>query len=179
MVNTYTENFNLAKPDNGDVNWHIPINDNFDTIDTQMSYYCPTGSIIMYGTNVAPSNWLLCDGSAVSRTTYATLFAVIGTIFGEGDGSTTFNLPDIRDRFVVGAGSTYENGNMGGEATHVLTIDEMPAHTHTVNISSASREIGGENAAWTGTVTNTGSAGGDEPHNNLPPYVALSFIIKT
>ena len=64
------------------------------------------GTIVPFGGNVAPTNWLICDGSAVSRTTYASLFAVIGTSFGEGDGSTTFNLPDFRDRTPVGVNAS-------------------------------------------------------------------------
>ena len=184
MANTYTTNYNLAKPAHGDVDWHIPINGNFDTIDTTMkdnaNRICPTGSIIMYGAATAPTGWLLCDGSAVSRTTYADLFAIIGTTFGVGNGSTTFNLPDLRDRFVVGAGTSYNNNDTGGEATHVLTIEEMPAHSHSIY-------IGPGNGTRSGTYhtesyyqqINTTSVGGGQPHNNLPPYIGLTFIIKT
>ena len=185
MASTYTTNYNLAKPAHGDVDWHIPINGNFDTIDTTMkdnaNRICPTGSIIMYGAATAPTGWLLCDGSAVSRTTYADLFAIIGTTFGVGNGSTTFNLPDLRDRFVVGAGTSYNNNDTGGEATHVLTIDEMPAHSHGIYIGP---QAGGGRPATYHTDSynqqiNTTSVGGGQPHNNLPPYIGLTFIIKT
>ena len=183
MANTYTTNYNLAKPAHGDVNWHIPVNENWDKIDTTMkdiANRCPTGSIIMYGATTAPTGWLLCDGSAVSRTTYADLFAIIGTTFGAGNGSTTFNLPDLRDRFVVGAGASYNNNDTGGEATHVLTIDEMPAHSHSVATTGAGGSGWAYNAG-SGTVkyVNTTSVGGGQPHNNLPPYIGLTFIIKT
>ena len=63
---------------------------------------CPTGTVVSYAKNAAPTGWLLCDGSAVSRTTYAELFAVIGTTYGAGDGSTTFNLPNLTDKFIEG-----------------------------------------------------------------------------
>jgi microcystin-dependent protein len=185
MANTYTTNYNLAKPAHGDVDWHIPINGNFDTIDTTMkdnaNRICPTGSIIMYGAATAPTGWLLCDGSAVSRTTYADLFAIIGTTFGVGNGSTTFNLPDLRDRFVVGAGTSYNNNDTGGEATHVLTIEEMPAHSHNIYIGPHAQ---GTRAATYYTDSynqqiSTSSVGGNQGHNNLPPYIGLTFIIKT
>ena len=184
MANTYTTNYNLAKPAHGDVDWHIPINGNFDTIDTTMkdiaNRICPTGSIIMYGAATAPTGWLLCDGSAVSRTTYADLFAIIGTTFGVGNGSTTFNLPDLRDRFVVGAGTSYNINDTGGEATHVLTINEMPNHSHSVAADSGGAPytlgVGGGGSVIN---VNTTSVGGGQPHNNLPPYIGLTFIIKT
>ena len=184
MANTYTTNYNLAKPAHGDVDWHIPINGNFDTIDTTMkdnaNRTCPTGSITMYGAATAPTGWLLCDGSAVSRTTYADLFAIIGTTFGVGNGSTTFNLPDLRDRFVVGAGTSYNNNDTGGEATHILTIEEMPAHSHRITVDHGGGIGGiGEGGGLGTFMINTSSVGGNQGHNNLPPYIGLTFIIKT
>ena len=181
MANTYTTNYNLAKPAHGDINWHIPINENWDKIDTTMKNNSPTGSIIMYGSTLAPDGWLLCNGSAVSRTTYADLFAVIGTRFGAGNGSTTFNLPNLRNRFVVGAGASYNINDTGGEATHVLTIDEMPAHSHQVPTYIEGGPAAGFVSAGYEKVQNinTTSVGGGQPHNNLPPYIGLTFIIKT
>jgi len=95
------------------------------------------GFITEYGGATAPAGWLLCDGSAVSRTTYAALFAAIGVLHGVGDGSTTFNLPDCRGRATVGAGSgpgltARGIGAKGGEENHVLTTAEMPVHSHGV-----------------------------------------------
>ena len=88
------------------------------------------GFIQMFAGATAPTGWLLCNGAAVSRTTYARLFAVIGTTYGAGDGSTTFNLPDFRDRFPVGAGSSYALNAKGGANTVTLTMNQIPAHTH-------------------------------------------------
>ena len=136
----------------------------------------------MYGAATAPTGWLLCDGSAVSRTTYADLFAVIGTRFGAGNGSTTFNLPDLRDRFVVGAGTSYNINATGGKATHVLTIEEMPAHSHSI-IAGEQAGMGYYASRWNlggfDSYQYTSSVGGGQAHNNLPPYIALTFIIKT
>jgi microcystin-dependent protein len=99
------------------------------------------------GTGAVPTGYLLCDGSAISRTTYADLFAAIGTTWGVGDGTTTFNLPDTRRRVSMGKGgsgsSTIGNavGNTGGEETHTLIEAEMPTHTHTQYGSTATGAI--------------------------------------
>lgn len=107
----------------------------------------PAGCIMPYAGATAPDGWLLCHGQAVSRTAYADLFAAIGTAHGAGDGSTTFNLPDLRGRIVAGrddmggadagrlAGGIADRtvlGGAGGAATHVLVTGEMPAHGHGV-----------------------------------------------
>lgn len=81
---------------------------------------------------VAPQGCLFCDGSAVSRTTYAALFAVIGTTYGEGDGETTFNVPDLSGRVVIGVSNSHALGTTGGSETVTLTADQLPAHTHVV-----------------------------------------------
>lgn len=95
----------------------------------------PTGSISMFAGSTPPPGWLLCNGAAVSRTQYAALFAVIGTTYGSGDGSTTFSLPNLQGRVPVGQVSSQSEfnalGKTGGEKTHLLIKDEMPIHTHT------------------------------------------------
>ena len=93
----------------------------------------PIGSIIMWAGSDAnvPDGWALCNGSAVSRTTYSDLYTLTGNTFGAGNGSTTFNLPDMRDRFVVGAGSTYSRNGKGGSTSVTLTTANLAAHTHT------------------------------------------------
>jgi microcystin-dependent protein len=88
----------------------------------------PTGTVLPFVSSTAPGGYLTCDGSAVSRTTYSALFAVVSTTFGSGDGSTTFNLPDLTNRFIYGGSSI---GTTGGSATKTLSTNEIPAHTHT------------------------------------------------
>ena len=97
----------------------------------------PAGIMLGYGGAAAPAQWLLCDGTAVSRTTYSALFAAIGVLYGVGNGSTTFNLPDYRGRVMVGLNSTDADfdtlGEKYGSKTHTLTSAQMPVHTHIQN----------------------------------------------
>ena len=155
----------------------------------------PTASVIAYAGSSIPSGWLLCDGTAINRTTYSTLFAAISTVYGVGDGSTTFELPDLKGRVIAGkessdtrltsGGSGINGGTLGstgGTETHTLLTAEMPAHTHTqasrTNTGSAS------GAASSGSLTSastssTSSTGGDGAHQNTQPTIVLNYIIKT
>jgi len=159
-------------------------------------FLVPTGGIVEFAGAAAPTGWLICDGSAVSRATYSTLFSAIGTIWGSGDGSTTFNIPDRRGRVGVGAGTgsgltSRSLAATGGEETHTLVTSEVPSHTHDVWVPSGSggsdTELQVVSPGQTGHyVTNatsgnpyTKSVGGDGAHNNMQPFAVFNYIIKT
>lgn len=96
----------------------------------------PTGSITAYAGASAPGGWLICNGQAIDRQIYYNLFNVIGTLYGSGDGETTFNVPNLKGRHIMGVDVSQEEfdvrGETGGEKKHLLTIDEMPSHNHNV-----------------------------------------------
>tara|TARA_Y100000296_G_scaffold52634_1_gene60233 strand:- start:55 stop:861 length:807 start_codon:yes stop_codon:yes gene_type:complete len=166
----------------------------------------PSGSIVGFGGSSAPTGWLLCDGSAVSRTTYADLFSAISTTYGVGDGSSTFNVPNLKGKVPVGrdAGDASFDvlAETGGASTVTLTSSEMPSHTHTQNshthpiwhtsygyIGNVSGTFGaviertgiGNNVGglWTATATTATNqnTGGGGAHSNLQPYVVINYII--
>jgi len=151
----------------------------------------PTGSVSMWVTGTAPTGWLLCQGQAVSRTTYATLFGVISTTYGVGDNSTTFNLPDLRGRVPMGAGTgrnVADSANLTARTlgtkvsdaeTHTLITAEMPVHNHTsLILGSGSGSTGIPVTASANTNTTTGDAGSGQAHNNTQPSTVINFIIK-
>jgi microcystin-dependent protein len=148
------------------------------------------GEIKLYGGSILPTGFLRCDGSAVSRTTYADLFSVIGVTYGAGDGSTTFNLPNLKGKVPVGLDSNdtdFDNlGETGGEKTHTLTVNEMPAHTNnnsptarssSINTGSVS-SVSVNDSTGVSAPYQTGSKGGGQAHNNLQPYLVVNYIIK-
>lgn len=125
----------------------------------------PVGSVQMFAGTTVPSNWLLCDGSDISRTTYANLFSIIGTTYGAGDGATTFTLPDFQGRSPLGAGSgtgltTRNEGDVGGAETHTLTEAELASHSHAGSAVSGSTDMAGDHSHETGGTNGQGPAGG-------------------
>jgi microcystin-dependent protein len=166
----------------------------------------PTGAMLEYGGASAPTGWLLCNGAAVSRATYAALFAVLGTTYGAGDGSTTFNVPNKIDRVGVGAGSSYARGATGGAATATtdaagshnhtgstggtaITTDQMPSHNHgitdpghahsTVGVVSDGNFGSGGLAPYPGGTVNTGGSGTGITINNAGNGNAHNHSIST
>lgn len=135
----------------------------------------PTGSIIMYAASTAPAGYLECDGSAISRTTYADLFAVIGTTFGSGDGSTTFNIPDLRGEFVRG----WDNGRGvdSGRAFGSSQSDALKSHRHQIDVSTGGTTGAGKVTGNTDSdnVAYTNYTGDTETR---PRNIALMYIIK-
>jgi microcystin-dependent protein len=164
------------------------------TVADALAALVPSGTINQTARATAPTGYLLCDGSAISRSTYASLFDAIGTAYGVGDGSTTFNIPNLQGRVPVGRDSSQSEfdvlGEVGGAKTHTLTEAQMPAHTHSWSAQSAGdvNDFLGGSAASFGisasynASTNYGSflstTGGNQAHNNLQPYVVLNYMIK-
>lgn len=160
----------------------------------------PPGATIPYAGTSAPSGWLLCDGTAVSRVTYATLFGVVGTVYGVGDGATTFNVPNMSGRAAVGTG-TYTDSVSGvitrtlaqvaGTEAHVLTSGQMPshnhtqdAHTHTVTDPGHSHTLStpiyrdnGSSSAY--EVQNLGTAGTQSTVNSATTGVTNQTAVAT
>jgi microcystin-dependent protein len=138
-------------------NAHVTGNTTVDgTLTVAGGLVVPPGVIWDYGAASAPTGWLLCDGTAVSRTTYAALFSAVGTTWGVGDGSTTFNVPDLRGRVTAGVGSVGTNSQptvalaaTGGEKNHTLVTGELPVHNHT--LTDPQHSHGSINGTGTGT----------------------------
>jgi microcystin-dependent protein len=141
--------------------------------------------------NFPPKGWALCNGQTLSIQQNQALFALVGTTYG-GDGITNFKLPNLQAAMPVNQGAGFVLGQAAGESSHTLILAEMPAHTHLaqgVSTTASAESAAGNTWAQStnnpyGTSTNTtlnpaalGSIGNGQPHNNLPPYLVLNFII--
>lgn len=158
----------------------------------------PAGTIVATGRATSPNTtyWLMCDGAAVSRATYATLFTAIGTTYGAGNGTTTFNVPDLQGRVPVGSDGTAGRlsandalGNSGGAETVTLTEAQLASHDHDLRVNPS---ISGGFVYEDGTTLSnkhlrfqggdpgefTTSSGGGQSHPNMPPYQIVNFMIK-
>ena len=159
----------------------------------------PIGSIVMWPGDTAPEGWLLCDGTAYKKSDYANLFNVIGNKYNNGVVLfDRFKVPNLQSRFPLGASSVYSLGETGGEKEVTLTKEEMPQHSHQLTEMLTSKSSG---SGWVGVNLNGGSNGNIEnfdfpqgatgarfpktektglgqPHNNMPPYLVVNYIIK-
>jgi microcystin-dependent protein len=163
------------------------------------SVFVPVGAVVAYGSSTAPKGWLSCLGQEVYRGDYPDLFAVIGTTYGVGNGTTTFNLPNLSGRVVVGQGSgsgltSRSMGATGGAETHTLTTGEIPSHSHTSNATGGGLGLmtaDGNNTAvgvdasavepnvYAAPVAlSINDAGGGGAHNNMQPFAVLNYIIR-
>jgi len=156
------------------------------------------GEIRMFGGNFAPQGWAFCDGSTLAISENDSLFTLIGTTYG-GDGQTTFNLPDLRGRLPVHqgthAGATFTLGEAGGVESVTLTVQQLPAHTHTfigttnqAGTTNPPTNIVGQNPGNSIYIEDQATVGlapasllpdgGSQPHDNFQPYLCVSFIIS-
>ena len=169
------------------------------------SQECYLGEIKIFAGNFAPKGWALCNGQIMSIQQNQALFSLLGTNYG-GNGQTTFALPDLQGRTAIGVNTSHPDGQKDGEANHILTLAELPAHTHTLtNVTitgNGSSTVGDKNTPENnyyarnparGNEFNTQSnaqganiallpttinnAGGWQPHSNMAPYTTLNFII--
>lgn len=166
----------------------------------------PVGIIMPFAGSSAPTGYQFCNGQALDRSTFSNLFSAIGTTYGVGDGSSTFNVPDLRGRVIAGLdtmGSTTSQdrltnqtggidgdtlGATGGDETHTLTAIQLPAHNHFVALgfSGTQSENTGSGIRTTGQGTGSGSnistsnnTPNGQAHNNVQPTIILNYIIKT
>lgn len=155
---------------------------------------CPVGSILPYGGSSAPTGWMLCDGSAISRSTYADLFAVLSTTYGVGNGTTTFNIPDTRQRFLLGkaaSGTGSTLGSTGGSIDHThtvpahyhgmgtgadLNITSGGAHTHSIDHDHGSVTSGGESTPHTHSIAHDHGAFTSAAANSTTQLTAQAWV---
>ena len=152
------------------------------------------GEIRMFGGSFAPVGWMFCAGQTLSIAEYETLFQLIGTAYG-GDGQENFQLPDLQGRLPMHQGNTHALAHADGTETVTLTTQQIPNHTHPLTASTAA---GSQNAPANNMLAGSptidmyrettptvglvpsavGPAGGSQPHNNMQPFLAISFIIS-
>ena len=157
------------------------------------------GEIRIFAGNFAPVGWALCNGQLLPIAGNDALFTLLGTTYG-GDGQDTFALPDLRGRFAVHQGqglglSNYTIGEVLGTETVTLTVQQLPAHSHTANAGSGGNvltpggnlwatDAGGNTAAYSDSsnarmaATAIGVTGGSQPHDNIQPFLVINFIIN-
>jgi microcystin-dependent protein len=151
------------------------------------------GEIRMVGFNFAPAGWAFCDGRLLPIAENDALFTLIGTTYG-GDGQTTFALPDLRGRLPLHQGNSHTIGESAGTESVTLTLNQLPQHNHPALAQSENGNQGSPaNGVWAGSTllqyttnnanaamnpTLVGQSGGSQPHDNMMPFLTISFIIS-
>ncbi len=150
------------------------------------------GEVRIMSFGFAPKGWAVCNGQLLPINQNQALFSLLSTMYG-GDGRTTFALPNLQSRTPIHEGGGHTQGSAGGEVTHTLTIQELPAHTHTLqaasnpattNTATATAYLGGQANTYTGPSNlvamapgEIGSTGSSQPHQNMQPFLVLNFCI--
>lgn len=135
------------------------------------------GSISIYTGSDVPEGYLVCDGSAVSRSEYNALFEVIGVTYGIGDGESTFNLPDLSSRVGMGFSENYMEGNSGGEASHVLDVSETPTHSHVIPAHGHANDIAIKTPQLAHTITTQPAFKYVYPSGSAPSYLQVNKVL--
>ena len=146
--------------------------------------------IRMTSFNFAPRGWALCDGQILPINQNQALFSLLGTTYG-GNGQTSFALPDLRGRTPLHTGAGVTLGERAGEEVHTLLVGEVPAHSHSVNAAAAGTSANPAGALWADAgkqaygagapvalaAQSVDATGGSQPHQNMPPFLVVSFVI--
>jgi microcystin-dependent protein len=151
--------------------------------------------IRIFSFNYAPQGWAFCNGQTLPINQNQALFSLMGTTYG-GNGQTNFQLPNLQGRIPIHFGNDYVQGEISGEATHTITVNETPAHAHTMNsvntaanstspagnwLATPAAQIGDLYGPATSTTNmaaqSISNTGGSQPHNNLQPYLVLNYCI--
>ena len=150
------------------------------------------GEIRIFGGSFAPAGWAFCNGQLMAIAENDTLFTLIGTTYG-GDGQSTFGLPDLQGRIPIHQGSVFVLGEKSGVETVTLTTNQIPSHNHVAACQSGLGSQAPGNGLWAASLSNIytdaapgvpmnpssiGPAGGSQPHDNMMPYLTVSFIIS-
>lgn len=149
------------------------------------------GEIRVFGFGFSPRGWALCNGQTLPISQNQALFSLLGITYG-GNGTTTFQLPNLQASMPIHAGNEFSQGDQGGEVTHLLISAEIPVHTHPAQgVSSTASSPSATNAIWAASGQNpyvpapnvtmspgaVSMVGGSQPHQNMPPYLTLNFCI--
>jgi microcystin-dependent protein len=149
------------------------------------------GEIRIVSFNFAPKGWALCNGQTLSIQQNAALFSLLGTTYG-GNGIQTFALPNLQASMPMHVSSSFAQGQAGGEVNHTLVLNELPSHTHAAQgVAATASSASATGNTWAAAIKNpygaasnttlapaaVTSTGGSQPHNNMPPYLVLNFVI--
>lgn len=178
LVDTLLERINAVKS-TADGN-AVKVKEHTTALQAASAALAPIGAVVPFWGLQEPAGWLLCKGQAVSRATYKELFDVIGTRSGAGNGSTTFNVPDLRESLIYGVGDsgsfTQTMGAAVGEKTHTLTLAEMPSHSHPLSTNNQAHSFawGASGSVHVPVSAVGGAATGNQLYTQQGPWNATA-----